>query len=107
RVPRLRFPSLFNVERACIAFKNQTLIFQVVETRTLTVRRGELRPTAEVDCSCHFSISSSIDYRAAVAPAVESENARSSGIVDDGVRLFPGRYLADSLERLQIENRNR
>jgi len=81
------FPSLLNREPGRIDLKNQTLIFQVVENGALTVRGGELRPTAEVDRAHNFS-GSGIDRGGAVVVAVEGENSGGGGIKNNRVWLL-------------------
>ena len=67
------------------------------------VRDGKLRPAAQREGSCDFSIRR-VNRCRAVSTPVERKDALGGGIVENPVRPFAGLRLADFLQRLQIKD---
>ena len=76
----------------------------IVKDMSLAVGHGKLGSPAKINRAGHLAVCRG-NHGHAVASSIEGKNLGRSRVEDDAVRLFPCRYLADRLERLQIEYR--
>ena len=80
--------------------------FDAVNPVTGAVGHRKLGTAAQINRSRDFSIRR-LNCGRAVAAAIECENSRRGGIVNDRIGLLSGRDVRDRLQSLQIEYRDR
>ena len=79
------------------------LVFQVHPELAFAVDDREFRSAAEINCSCD-GIVGRVNRGCAIAVAIHCKNTFRRGVVNDGVRLFPGFHLRRYHQRGGIED---